>query len=383
MVIEEAYKVILTVCSILTFCMSIYFWFMPKKVLSNKVLGVLSFIWASILLIFVLQSKAFFCQFPHLYGLGTGSTLLFFPLMFLFAKSYLDSSLKVTFRYVLHLLPFVVFLFCYSPFYFQSGETKIEYFQTQMPTWLGTLFLWTTIVMMVQGVVYSLMSLYLLQGYNDNDDLLEIEKKKWLKKFVIFNTIIWAIGVTAFLFESLDYNLGFDLFVFYYFGLTSMAFWVGYVSLQKPDYFSDIKTVKVLKPTPVVVNDLTASDYEMVGNKEYTEDVINFIRFFEETKPYLDTQLNLQKLSTLSGLSRNYISEMLNNYIGKSFYDFINEYRIKEFISLVDQGLYEKHTLTYLYESAGFNSKATFNRFFKKQTGLTPTSYIQQVQPES
>lgn len=376
MAIEEGYKVILSVCSIITFCMSVYFWFIPKKALSNKILAMLAFIWASILLIFVLQSKAFFNQLPHLYGLATGSMLLFFPLLFLFIKAYLDFDFKLTLFEYLHLLPVAIFAVCYSPFYFQSASVKINYINTHIPDWVATLFLWTTVVMMIQGLVYSIMSIYVLQSYSDEPGSFEVGKHKWLRQFIIFNMLLWAIGVTAFLFNSLDYDLGVDLFVVYYFGLTTMAFWVAYVSLQNPAYFTPAE-VKETVDSAEVINEVEES--QVFDVKEYTEDVVEFIAFFEESKPYLETQLNLQKLSHLSGFSRNHISEMLNNYIGKSFYDFINEYRVEEFIRLVDQGLYEKHTLSHLYESAGFNSKATFNRFFKKKTGLTPTNYIQKA----
>lgn len=376
MAIEEVYKVILSVCSILTLCMSVYFWFMPKKALSNKILALLTFIWASILIIFVFQSKKFFCQFPHLYGLATGSTLLYFPLLFLFIKSYLNHRFKLTLVHYLHLLPVTVFVLCYSPFYFQSRMVKIDYFNTQIPDWVSSLFLWTTVVMMVQGFVYSLMSLLVLQSCNNEDVTVKEVKKKWLKKFIIFNTSLWALGVTAFLFDSLGYNFGIDIFVFYYLGLTVMALWLAYVSLNNPSYFITAEIIAPVGKEEILLEEPTLL---VVEEKEYTDEVKNFISFFEETKPYLDTQINLQKLSHLSGYSRNHISEMLNNYIGKSFYDFINDYRIEEFIRLVDQGMYEKHTLSYLYESAGFNSKATFNRFFKKKTGLTPTSYIQKV----
>lgn len=370
MLIQETYKIILLICAILTFSMSVYFWFMPKKALSNKTLGLLTFFWAGALLIFVLQSKAFFCKFPHLYGLATGSILLFFPLLFLFIKSYLDTELRIKKTDLVHFTPIIVFCISYSPFYFQGADVKIEYFTTGIPEWIGTLFLITTVTIIIQGLIYSLLSIYLLQSYKIENDSATIEKRKWLKQFIIANTLLWAIGASAFIMDTLDIDIQIDLFIVYYFGLTTMAIWLGYISIQKPAFFTQTQSIEKQESKPIQSKNST------IEIEELSTDTQKFIHFFETTKPYLDNELSLQRLSYLSGYSRNSISEMLNNQIGKSFYDFINEYRIEEFIKLVNEGMHENHTLTHLYESAGFNSKATFNRFFKKKTGMTPTSYI-------
>ena len=60
---------------------------------------------------------------------------------------------------------------------------------------------------------------------------------------------------------------------------------------------------------------------------------------------------------------------------GKSFYDFVNGYRVaavKE--RLADQGEGPSSLLDVAL-ACGFRSKATFNRIFKQHTGLTPTQY--------
>ena len=87
--------------------------------------------------------------------------------------------------------------------------------------------------------------------------------------------------------------------------------------------------------------------------------------------------MNLHNLVEGTGFSKHRISELLNNELGKSFYDVINEYRVNEAIKLLDEGKHKDYTLEHIAEKSGFNSKATFYRIFKKNTGKTPNKYIQ------
>ena len=61
----------------------------------------------------------------------------------------------------------------------------------------------------------------------------------------------------------------------------------------------------------------------------------NLIEYIEKEKPYLDSALTLEKLSERVRISKNYLSQIINEIIGKNFYDFINSYRIIEAKSLL------------------------------------------------
>ena len=84
----------------------------------------------------------------------------------------------------------------------------------------------------------------------------------------------------------------------------------------------------------------------------------------------------MQDLINETGISYKRLSEVFNLKYEKSFFEVINEYRVQEALRLIEQDFHVLHTLPHLAEQAGFNSKATFNRAFKKFTGKTPTEYI-------
>ena len=90
-------------------------------------------------------------------------------------------------------------------------------------------------------------------------------------------------------------------------------------------------------------------------------------------KPYLDPELSLQKLAVGTNLSEKERSGLINQYIGKHFFDYINEFRIND----AKQLLREQPQLTVLeiLYQVGFNSKSSFYTAFKKETQQTPTNY--------
>jgi AraC-like DNA-binding protein len=99
-------------------------------------------------------------------------------------------------------------------------------------------------------------------------------------------------------------------------------------------------------------------------------------KFMTAEKPYLNPQLTLSDLAEALDVSTNLLSQLLNEHIGKNFYDYVNAYRLKYFLTLSKDPIYQHFTLLSLAYEAGFNSKTTFNAFFKKSLGTTPSEYI-------
>ncbi|KQR67745.1 AraC family transcriptional regulator [Pedobacter sp. Leaf176] len=96
---------------------------------------------------------------------------------------------------------------------------------------------------------------------------------------------------------------------------------------------------------------------------------------------FKDSELTLDKLASYTKNSKYHISETLNHYLHKPFYLFVNEYRIeyvKEQMNILATKDYEINMLSLAYE-AGFNSKSSFNRYFKEIAGETPSSYFKRI----
>ncbi|ALO35497.1 AraC family transcriptional regulator [Colwellia sp. MT41] len=102
--------------------------------------------------------------------------------------------------------------------------------------------------------------------------------------------------------------------------------------------------------------------------------------YMNEHKPYLNHLLTLDNLATQTFMPSRQLSQVINRHFKKNFFEFINGYRIDEAQMLLTRKENEKITMLAVMAQAGFNSKATFNTFFKKIVGMTPTQYRKEQQ---
>ena len=100
------------------------------------------------------------------------------------------------------------------------------------------------------------------------------------------------------------------------------------------------------------------------------------VKYMTEEKPYLKGNLTLRELAEMIDIHPNYLSELLNEKMGKNFSEYINHFRVETFKTLAPQPKNAHLSLLGLAYESGFNSKTAFNTFFKKETGMTPKQYL-------
>jgi AraC-like DNA-binding protein len=93
-------------------------------------------------------------------------------------------------------------------------------------------------------------------------------------------------------------------------------------------------------------------------------------------KPFKNPELNIAELSEMIESKPHILSRLLNESFHKNFRDFINEYRVNEFIELANSDHLKNFTFLALAYEVGFNSKSTFNLAFKKVTKSSPREYF-------
>lgn len=97
------------------------------------------------------------------------------------------------------------------------------------------------------------------------------------------------------------------------------------------------------------------------------------LRCMDKEKLYLNPLLSLNDLSQAVGSNKTYISSFINSQ-GKTFYDYVNEYRVSEACSIMDMSA-GRLSMAEVASRSGFNSISSFNRYFLKIKGVTPTNY--------
>jgi AraC-like DNA-binding protein len=227
--------------------------------------------------------------------------------------------------------------------------------------------------MYIYFLIYTLLSLRLIKKYNLSESTGKIQRKQkpvtWLKLFIYSFFISWLINAV--------------LIYAFHLHLLSNAFTIVHLIIILPFFifFNVIFYFAWENPKPFISSEeknrepLTNSDLERLKKK--TDQLINYI---VQEKPYLDPDFSINRLSEQVGISVKDISRAINTRFQQNFSDFINYYRTKEVIETFTNSDKLDTDLVSLALDCGFNSKASFFRIFKKNTGLTPRQYFENIQ---
>ena len=90
-------------------------------------------------------------------------------------------------------------------------------------------------------------------------------------------------------------------------------------------------------------------------------------------KPFLRPDFSLPDLSQKLNVSVHTLSQVINDGLGKSFFEMVAEHRVEEAKQLLKDRPNIK--IEEIAEQVGYNSKSSFNTAFKKLTGKTPSEY--------
>lgn len=109
---------------------------------------------------------------------------------------------------------------------------------------------------------------------------------------------------------------------------------------------------------------------------------VDLEQYFLTANRYLDPTLDLQRVATDTGYTRNQVSFFLNRINGESFYRHINRLRLAHLMGTlahIRPGTPGDVRMEDLARQSGFRSLSTFYRCFRQETGLPPKTYIAQL----
>lgn len=321
-------------------------------------------------------------KYPTFASLSMPLTLVHGPFLFLYTSKK-TSGKSFTFYDLLHFIPiFLWFVFTFD-FYFLTTKKQIEVityqgkeFETQNRI--------RVIITYFSGVIYYILSLLVLIKYHKKikQSFSDIEKINfnWLFYFIIWNFLIWIFILCNQ--EEIAYGL-----------ISFFIVWIGFFGFRQTDIFFEknnhLDHQMIVNAQEVTIENL-GNEIDLENqhkNKLLSEEDLKIIEeklleYLTIHKPYLNAELTLQQLAENIDIHPNVLSYVINAALGKNFYDFINEYRIEEFIHLY-QNTYNKYTILALALDSGFNSKSAFNRNFKKIKGITPSEFIAKANIQS
>lgn len=120
-------------------------------------------------------------------------------------------------------------------------------------------------------------------------------------------------------------------------------------------------------------------NFAILASKQHTYDDIhnyNINKIYEYVERNFKDKITLDEIASHVNMTVISFSRLIKNRTGKTFIEFLNDYRIQYAIRMLMES---SKTVTEITDDCGFNNQANFNRIFKLKTGYTPTDYKKYV----
>lgn len=338
---------------------------------------------------FMLGYAGWYSQQPYrdiLFYIPFQQLFLLPPVLYLYVKTLLNPAYTLSPKDRLHFLPglsyglysLTVFvtdkLIFDDPSFYADGRDK-------------DFAPWYQLAGFSSLLLYSLLSLRVYFRYKaisyQTVSFADAIRFDWVKRFLMALLILLLLRGLFFL-----VNPEWDQFgrKFWYYLCFSGLFY--YISIS--GYGNALQSILSLKAALVLRQDADQTRHQS-PSKSVSIDELDGIDLAHWTsqlegimtgeKAYQNPTLTLLDVAQLMGISTKRVSQIINQGFGMNFNDFVNLYRTQAVIDQINLGYHTVYTLLGIAYECGFNSKSTFNRAFKKQTGQTPRQYLAQNEP--
>ncbi|MFT5915214.1 MAG: AraC-like DNA-binding protein [Flammeovirgaceae bacterium] len=294
--------------------------------------------------------------------LKTASSLLQMPFYYFYVLSVCYSNFRFKPRLFAHFIPFLVF-FIHLEFLLLPEEYFVFY----------------TILAELQYVFYIITILFALKKYRNiyfenftNQDGLQY---KWLvQATLVFTSAHLLVLSRSIIFYAFGTEWSSLLNVVISFSALSVTCWFVLKALHQPAIFGSLDSESKMV--------YESNQAQPIENSDEVVEKIEFIkRQMLECEFFLNSNLTIKDFSEKIDLPEKEISMLINQHLGKHFFDFVNSYRIEKAKELLQNPANTKTTVLEILYEVGFNSKSSFNTAFKKHTDKTPTQFRKDYKP--
>jgi len=213
---------------------------------------------------------------------------------------------------------------------------------------------------LAMGAIFGLATLRLLR--KPRQSARQQERLRWLRYYVIAFLVAIFVSSVALVYLGLydKYSVNFEfalLLVFEFFVLA-----IVYQSIRRSTYSAWLAN-RLYGATAVAPPAL----------KVLHEQLDSYVK---ADRPYLNPALKLADLASASGISENDLSQVFTQYLGTSFYAYVNGYRLSAFEAQLGTDASSHLTISGLAEECGFKSKTSLYKVFREKHGTTPVAFL-------
>ncbi len=359
-----------------------------NKHVRDYLLAFFIFLLGTYLLIKYIFQYDLFNTYPIIVYLDIAYWVLLGPTLYVYTLVSVRGEKHLRLSYLYTLIPAALVFICFYGFIF-GNVTDIFNKSDNMPiiARIGT-YIW-----LYNSPVFYILTIIALRkhkkkiknhfSYSNSVDLKWLYfLSSWFAIFIFFLVLRWPVQYFfGFEFPFGNYSISLGIVFIYIFG-------IGHYGYKQRGIFDNynLNNVQNKEQKPhkvsVTLDKRNHLPYQKSGlNKEEALLILeNLNRLMETEELYLDSELHLAALALKVDVSTHKLSQVINEYLNKNFFDFVNEYRIEKVKELLINPAYNHLKIVSLAYDSGFSSKSTFYNLFKKSEGITPAEYRMQSQ---
>ncbi len=370
---------------------SLFLFTKKENQMANHLLAVLLVLISFSLFLNYAYSTNLILKIPFLIGTDTVFPFIYGPILYLYTRILVSKKHRLNYKDTVHLIPFAVyFIYVFLNFYVKSSSYKLEYLYSLRNLKVPTDLIIANYLKILQAVIYLIFTLKIVGKHQVSikSEFSYTEKinLNWLKilayslisiygiKFfgIVLSTLVKTVSTGEI--EMLT-DLSIILFIYI------IAFW----GIKQPEIFkkwhqvqnrnSENRNIGTLEKNQSV-NEIPKYSGSSLSAEESRKLLVKLENLMEETKVFLQSELTIKEIADKLDINTKYLSQVINEQLGKNFFNFINTYRVEEVKKRLADKKYKHLSILGIALDCGFNSKSSFNSIFKQATGLTPSSYI-------
>jgi AraC-like DNA-binding protein len=353
------------------FFLSLMLFFSRKgNMKANRYLSLLIFFFSLLQIWDVLIQTRLLLKFPHMLMVLNPLLFILGPFVYFYVKALTSVEWKFRVRTVVHLIPIAAVYVFSLPVYFLSGQDKIRLITGAFLRHKFIIHPIFYILGEIHILVYLFFSVMNLMEHSkrikNNFSFTERLSLAWLRNLLIIFIILWlTFAIRVFYHSKLIWEISASL------ALLTM-YVVGYFGYNQPVIFQES-----MNETLPAFNREEKKKYASSSlTDEEINDYLKKLRdLMDNEKIFERNDLKLGDVAEKMNLPAYYVSQVINEKLGKNFYDFINEYRVEEVKKRFGDKKYDHMTILAAGFDSGFNSKTAFYSAFKKNTGVTPKEF--------
>ncbi|MBM1107939.1 helix-turn-helix transcriptional regulator [Aurantibacter crassamenti] len=302
--------------------------------------------------------------YPWLYLLPTFSFAIIYPVFFIYTQKVSIFSKKKLKIWLLY--PGIIYSMIQLYIFFLPYQEKLVLVEQ---SW----YEFSKVPAILFGLGVALWNIKFISDHQkevfNQYSMTQFKELKWAKYFLIYSTVGSVLyALQWFLLPENIYSrisfLLFDLLTIY---------WLSFYGIKQLNVHSIIANLEIPKEQPIV----ESSDKQFIVNKDLEELFEEIETYMISSQAYTKTELTIVDVAKQLKVHPRRISTAINSIPKQNFNNYVNRFRVEKALALIQNKNLENYSIEGIGSEVGFHSKSAFYAAFKKETGTTPTRYLQ------